>query len=116
MSHICTTESFIIQELEPIKGKCPICCQITTQRITWVSILCEHCRSEFGPDYTMAYIVRMRRKYCNLNRKEWSKLTGLSKDTITSYEWKIPSKHYFILTERLVNQLKPTIDELERGN
>ena len=26
MDHICTSESFIVQDLEPMKGKCPICC------------------------------------------------------------------------------------------
>ena len=113
MDHICTSESFIVQELEPMKGKCPICCQVTNQRITWVSAICEHCRGEFGPDYSRAYIVRKRREYCNLSRKEWSKLAGLSVATIKSYEWKIPSEHYFSLTERLVNKLKPTIAELE---
>lgn len=25
MNHICISESFIIHELEPMKGKCPIC-------------------------------------------------------------------------------------------
>ena len=110
---MCTSESFIIRELEPMKGKCPICCQVTTLRITWVSFICEHCRGESGPDYSRAYIVRKRREYCNLSRKEWAKLTGLSVQTIKSYEWKIPSEHYFNLTERLVNRLKPAIVELE---
>jgi len=113
MDHICTSESFIVPDIESIKGKCPICCQVTNQRITWVSVICGHCKGEFGPDYSRAYIVRKRREYCNLSRKEWSKFTGLSVATIRSYEWKIPSEKYFDLTERLVNKLKPIIAELE---
>ena len=112
--HICTTESFIVQDLEPIQMYCPICCQKTTQRITWVSIFCTHCRREHGLDYTWAHIVRQRRKYLGLTPKEMAKLLPFKKETIYYYERKVPSKRYIELTEKLVNQIRPTIDELER--
>lgn len=107
MDHICTTESFIVHDLDPIKGPCPICCRETTQRITWVSILCENCRGEFGPDYTAGYIVKKRREFCGKNRRQWSELTGLTPGSIKYYESHKPSARYLKLTEDLVKRLKP---------
>jgi len=111
--HICTTESFIVQELEPIKGTCPVCCQTTVQRITWVSVFCTHCRGEHGPDYTWGNIVRQRRRYLGLQPREIAKLLGFKRQTIYYYEHWQPSKRYIELTEALVKKLKPTKAELE---
>jgi len=96
------------------KCYCPICCQKTTQRNTWVSQYCTHCRREHGLDYTWAHIVRQRRLYLGLTSKELSKLLPFKKETIYYYERKVPSKRYIELTEKLVKQMRLTIDELER--
>jgi len=111
--HICTTESFIVQDLEPIQMYCPICCQKTTHKITWVSVYCTNCRREHGPDYTWSDIVRQRRLYLALTPREIAKLLNFKKETIYFYERKQPSKRYIELTEKLVNQMKPTIEERE---
>lgn len=112
-SHICTTESFIVQDLEPIKSHCPVCCQTTIQRITWVSVLCTHCRREHGSDYTWGDIVRQRRLYLGLQPREIAKLLGFKRQSIYHYERWQPSKRYIELTEKLVKEMKPTIEEME---
>jgi len=112
-SHICTTESLMVHDLEPITAYCPVCCQKTVQRITWVSVMCTHCRGEHGPDYTWGMIVRQRRKYLGLQPREIAKLLGFKRQSIYHYERWQPSKRYIELTEKLVKEMKPTIVEME---
>ena len=114
MDHICTSESFIVQELEPVKAVCPICCQETTQRITWVSVLCMNCRRDFGPDYTLGYIVMKRREYCGKTRRQWSKLIGYTVESIRYYEYHKPSEIYLRKTEELVKKIKPVVGIAKR--
>jgi len=118
MNHICTIESFIVQDLGPLKARCPICCQMTVQHVTWAGILCSNCNREFGPDYTSGHIVKNRREYCKKTRKEWSKLVGNTIKTIKFYEYHYPSECYLTRTGELVKKfnLERKVDNGKKTN
>lgn len=105
MSHICTSRSFVVDDVPQFEKICPICCKKNMMTATWVSVICEGCRLEHGPDYTMGYICRKRRKYLGLTRRQMSEQTGYSPKTIKTYEWGQPSEKYFKITEEVVKTL-----------
>ena len=104
--HVCTSESFIVHEIEPMHKVCPICGQITEQRVTWTGVLCMGCRREYGPDYSLAYIVRKRREILGLTKREMGKRLGYTKGTVHQYEWGDgPSQIYVDKSLQLVKEM-----------
>lgn len=105
MNHICTTESFIVDDIPMFEKFCPVCCKKTKQRATWVSVLCLECRGEHGPDYTFGMIASQRRRLIlGLTRRELGMRLGIRTSSVARYERDPCPMSYFQRLEKLVKE------------
>ena len=101
MIHISTPSSFDIEDIDPLEGKCLICCQKTLIQPQWTGYRCLSCGSTWDMPW-IGHISRKRRELLKLTRAEMANLTGYSKNTIKTYEWSSCSMKYFVKTKEIM--------------
>lgn len=82
---------------------CPIC-DHKTMFSGWTGSNCDTCGVNLSEGIYQSGIVRTVREYTKLSRKEIAEKAGLKPSTIKSYEWKRPSKKYFVWFKEFIKQ------------
>lgn len=101
---ITTTESYVLHDVPPFGKKCPVCCRTAMHRVTWVSIQCQSCRKEWGPDYTKGMLARQRRELLGMSRRQLGIMLGLKTGTVRHYEYFPTPDVYFNKLEKLLKR------------
>lgn len=97
--HISTTKIF---RLGIPPNVCPIC-EHKTLYNGWNGSDCDTCGADTSHDYLPDYIRHIR-EATKLSRKEIAEKFGVKPSTIKSYEWKQPSKKYYVWFKKFIKQ------------
>jgi len=98
--HLCTRESFFVDAID-MKGICFICGKSTVLKVGWTEIQCPECEQYFTLG-DLAGIVKERRKFLGLSRKEMAERIDLKPSTVKKYENDYPSEKYWNKTSALI--------------
>ncbi|TXH49397.1 MAG: hypothetical protein E6Q97_22840 [Desulfurellales bacterium] len=101
MSHVFTSETAMAGAIELPPSPCPVCCEITVQRVGYVCAECDRCKAQFEDEWRGS-IARKRREILNLDRDKMAELLGVERKQVVLAETKRCPDEYWLATEQAV--------------